>query len=181
MDELAAQDVWHIDPVTATVSSHAALVDPVVVVVETHPALCLSIAAVCDFLGIRVERLPEGAGIVQRLRDLRPIAMLGEAAGVDCRVYDLLMSVAGYDPDLPLLVVMPDDAPRRGALDGARNLWQLTDVVHSARRPGIRELIEFLFRAGRRAGREDEKWEGGEWEDGEREGGEREDGESPLA
>jgi hypothetical protein len=152
MNDMSARDIWHIDPVTATVSLDAALIDPVIVVVESHPSLSVAIAEVCNFLRIRVERLATAAGIIQRLRDTQPIAVMTEAEDMNYQVYDLLMSVASYDPDLSLMVVLTDDPAARGALEAARDLWQLTDVVHSAKRPGIRALIDFLFHAGRKSG-----------------------------
>jgi hypothetical protein len=152
MHDMPLPEIWHIDPVTAMVSSGESLIDPVIIVVEPRPSLSVVIAEICDFLRIRVERLPDGAGICQSLRDMQPIAVLSEADEVDYRVYDLLMSVAEYDPDLSVLVVLRDDPASRGALDGARDLWQLTDVVRSPHRPGIRELIDFLFRAGSKSG-----------------------------
>jgi hypothetical protein len=152
MHDMPLPEIWHIDPVTAMVSSGESLIDPVVIVVEPRPSLSVVIAEICDFLRIRVERLPHGAGICQSLRDMQPIAVLSEAEEIDYRVYDLLMSVAEYDPHLSILMVLNDDPASRGALDGARDLWQLTDVVRSPHRPGIRELIDFLFRAGSKSG-----------------------------
>ncbi len=145
-------DVWRIDPETARVVTDPALIDPVVIVVESQPSLSIAITEVCQFLRIRVERIAHSAGIGQRLRDLQPIAVFSEADNADVHFYDLLMSVAGYDADLALMVVMRDDPATRGALEAARDLWELTDVVRLASRPGIRSLIDFLFHAGRKIG-----------------------------
>ena len=153
MNDMSARDIWHIDPVTATVSLDSALIDPVIVVVESHPSLSVAITEVCNFLRIRVERLATAVGHHRnRLRDTQPIAVMTEAEDMNYQVYDLLMSVASYDPDLSMMVVLTDDPAARGALEAARDLWQLTDVVHSAKRPGIRALIDFLFHAGRKSG-----------------------------
>ena len=151
-DAPADIDAWRIDPETANVVADPALVDPVVIVVEPQPSLSVNIREVCDFLRIRVERISGPGGIGQRLRDLQPIAVLSEAKDVDVHLYDLLMSVAGYDPNLTLMVVLRDDPETRGALEAATNLWELSDVTRLAARPGIRALFDFLFHAGRKIG-----------------------------
>jgi hypothetical protein len=152
MDSLPDHDAWRIDPLTANVVASPALINPVVIVVETQPSLSNFISEVCDFLRIRVERIDHAAGIGQWLRDLQPIAMLSEMQDANYLLYDLLMSVADYDPTLPLLVVMQNDPATHGALEAARELWQLSDVSLLGERPGIRALIDFLFRAGGKIG-----------------------------
>ena len=118
MHDMPLPEIWHIDPVTAMVSSGESLIDPVVIVVEPRPSLTVVIAEICDFLRIRVERLPHGAGICQSLRDMQPIAVLSEAEEVDYRVYDLLMSVAEYDPRS----IRPDGAEGRPCIARARSM-----------------------------------------------------------
>ncbi len=153
------RDAWHIDPVTSAIKPVDDMPDPVVIVVEKVPALAITIAEVCDFLHIRVEQVASILEVGKMLHDIRPIAMLSEASDVDCTVYDLLMVIAGYDPGLPVLMVLndqamaPDDRLKtRRALDAAQRLWQLTEVSRFPQRPGIRDLIDFLFLAGRKSG-----------------------------
>jgi len=152
MNYIVEQDAWEIDPVTASVRPVDSMVDPVVVVVEEMPSLAITIAEICDFLRIRIEHVTSAHELADALRETAPIAVLSEAAQVDCAVYDLMMAVADYDPGLPVLMVITDQPTARGAVDAAQKLWQLTEIVRIGQRPGIRGLIDFLFNAGRRAG-----------------------------
>ena len=146
-------DVWHIEPVTARVRPDAALHDPVLVVVETFPGLAHIAADICDFLHIKMLTVADPRDIAGSLGTMQPVAVLHEANAVDCTVYDLMMVVAGLDPALPVMLVLPDDPENHGAVDASQRLWLLSDVVRVHQRPGIRTLIDFLFRGGRRFGR----------------------------
>jgi hypothetical protein len=125
--------------------------DPVLVVIENTARVSLAINEVCTFLGIRVEPLEDTIGIAQTFEELQPIAVLAIADEIDCAVYDLLMAVAGFDADLPVLIVTDDNDSISGAVHAAHKLWQLTDLVHLTRSIDTRDLIDFLFRAGRKS------------------------------
>jgi hypothetical protein len=146
-------DAWQIDPVTARVRPGAALGNPVIVVVEPAPSLSRAVAEICAFLQVGVVSVREPLHIADLLPEVLPIAVLHEAEGLDCDVYDLLMVIAGHDPNLPLLLVMTEGLRSRGAVEAAQRLWELTDVRIVPQRPGIRGLIDFLFHAGRKFGR----------------------------
>ncbi len=146
------KDAWQIDPVTQRVTPDEALGNPALIVVESGYALSAAVQEVCDFLQIAVYSTQDPRGIPALVPDIRPLAIIQEAEEVDCTVYDLLMVVAGYDPALPVMMVLPENPQNRGALDAARRLWQIDDLTHSPEHPGIRALIEFLFHAGRRIG-----------------------------
>ena len=145
-------DPWQIDPVTARIRTADTLRNPVIAVIEPLPSLSLALGEVCEFLHIAIATVAEPRDLPGLLHDMQPIAILHEAGAMDCALYDLLLVVAGYDPALPLLVVLPDDPQCRSALDAAQRLWELTDLVRYGRRPGIRELIDFMFHAGRKFG-----------------------------
>jgi len=153
MDDVANLDPWQIDPVTARVRPSESLNNPVIVVVEPSPTLSVAIAEICDFLHVGIVSVNEPREIQEMLGAVQPIAVLHEAPGVDCALYDLLMVVAGHDTGMPVLIILPDDPHQQSALDGAQRLWQLTDIVRFGQRPGIRALIDFLFHAGRKYGR----------------------------
>jgi len=125
--------------------------EPVLIVVEKTARAALAISEVCAFLGIRVELLDDTNGVAQTLHELRPIAVLAIADEIDCTVYDLLMAVAGFDADLPVLMATDDRASISGAVHAAHKLWQLTDLTHLTRAIETRDLIDFLFRAGRKS------------------------------
>jgi hypothetical protein len=125
--------------------------DPVLVVIDKTSRVSLAIGEVCTFLGIRVEPVEDTIGIAQTFEELQPIAVLAVADEIDCAVYDLLMAVAGFDADLPVLIVTDDSDSISGAVHAAHKLWQLTDLIHLTRSIETRDLIDFLFRAGRKS------------------------------
>jgi hypothetical protein len=136
-------------PAAAVPTDHAA--DPVLIVIRRSATLALAIDELCRFLGIRVVPVQDTVGIAQTLHDLRPIGVLAITDEVDCAVYDLLMAVAGFDADLPVLMITGDHASVCGAVRSVHRLWQLSDLVHFTRGVDTRDLIDFLFRAGRRS------------------------------
>jgi hypothetical protein len=96
--------------------------------------------------------MPTDDNLASMLQKLRPMAVVAEmdAAGQDgCHV---LMTVAAYDRDLPVLLIAGDDATLLGAIDAVEEIWQLSSVVKSARLPGVGAMVDFLFRAGRKGG-----------------------------
>ena len=147
------EDVWQIDPVTARVRPDDVLRNPVLIVVEPAQSLARAVAEICDFLHVTLVTVSDPRDITDAFADTQPIAIIHEADSVDCTVYDLLMIVAGHDPGLPVMLILPDAPQNRGALDAAQRLWQLEEITLAPQRPGIRALIDFLFRAGRRYGR----------------------------
>jgi len=134
---------------TAPPNEHVA--DPVLIVIEKSTALAVAIDEVCRFLGIRVVPIEDTVGVADTLAELRPIGVLTVTDTIDCAVYDLLMAVAGFDADLPVLMITGDHASVCAAVRSAHRLWQLTDLVHLARGVETRDIIDFLFRAGRRS------------------------------
>lgn len=126
--------------------------DPVLVVVETAPSLSVATDEVCSALGIRVEFVDDTLALAETLHALRPIGVLAVVEEIDCAVYDMLMAVAGFEPDLPVLLATDDRASVRGAVNSAHRLWQLTGLIHVTRRLETGDVMEFLFRAGRRNG-----------------------------
>lgn len=147
------EDVWQIDPVTARVRPDASMPNPALVVVERGAGLSRSVADICDFLQIAVIVVNDPRDIPEVIGEVQPIAVIQEADGIDYTIYDLLMVVAGYDPGMPVMVIMPEEPQNKGALEAAQRLWQLSEVIHMPQRPGVRAFIDFLFRAGRRFGR----------------------------
>lgn len=125
---------------------------PVLLVVESLPGVAPAIDEVCGFLGIRSEGVGDTLAIGQALRDLRPIGVLASADEIDCSVYDLMMAVAGFEPDLPVLLVTDNRPSVRGAVHGAQLLWQLGGLIYLSRRLDTNDLVEFLFRAARKSG-----------------------------
>jgi hypothetical protein len=125
---------------------------PVLVVVETAPSLLVAIDEVCNALGVRVEVVGNTLALAETLHALRPIGVLAVVEEIDCAVYDMLMAVAGFEPDLPVLLATDTRASVRGAVNSAHRLWQLTGLIHLTRRLDASDVVEFLYRAGRRSG-----------------------------
>ncbi len=128
--------------------SRAALV----VLVEDDFALSGAFRTICECLDVAVERLPTHGDLASVLRQRRPMAVVAEmdAAGQDgCHV---LMTVAGHDRDLPVMLISGEDPALLGAIDAVEEIWQLTSVVRSPQLPGVGVVVDFLFRAGRKGG-----------------------------
>ena len=123
-----------------------------VLVIEDEPTLSSAFRLICECLNVAVEQMPTDDNLASMLQRLRPMAVVAEmdAAGQDgCHV---LMTVAAYDRDLPVLLIAGDDATLLGAIDAVEEIWQLSSVVKSARLPGVGAMVDFLFRAGRKGG-----------------------------
>lgn len=129
-------------------ASRAALV----LVIEDDLDLSSAFRSVCECLDVRVERMPSQDNLDSALRLHRPMAVVAEmdAAGQDgCHV---LMVVAAYDRDLPVLLISGDDPALLGAIDAVEEIWQLSSVVKWPRLTGVGAVVDFLFRAGRKGG-----------------------------
>lgn len=126
--------------------------EALVLVIEDRSDLSDAFRSVCDCLNVAVERMPSSDDLASILRHRRPMAVVAEmdAAGQDgCHV---LMTVAAYDRDLPVLLITSDDPSLLGAIDAVEEIWQLSSVVKWSRLLGIGAVIDFLFRSGRKGG-----------------------------
>jgi hypothetical protein len=119
---------------------------PRVLVIEDRPRLAREYRHVFDYLAIRVERIGTAPELVAALAAAAPIAVIWNLPfGPDPQ------QVARALADLacvPLLIVGDDDEAARACQACARHGAAPTPVAgaHS------RDIIEFLFRAGRLAG-----------------------------
>jgi len=126
--------------------------EPLVLVVEDEVHLTEAFRTVCDCLNLAVVRMPTGGDLSEALLRCRPLAVVAamDAAGQDgCNV---LMTVAGYDPDLPVLLLTGEDPALLGAVDAVEELWRLTSVTKWSRLGGVGAILDFVFRAGRKGG-----------------------------
>lgn len=123
-----------------------------VLLVEDDLALSDIFRSVCECLNVAVERVPTRSDLGSILRQRRPMAVVAEmdAAGQDgCNV---LMTVAAYDRDLPVMLIAADDPALLGAIDAVEEIWQLSSVDKWPQRPNIGTVVDFIFRAGRKGG-----------------------------
>jgi len=152
MENLALLDRVKAEPASDTRPVEEAARRALVAVVSDDPALADSIESVCDFLDIGVELLPSAVSLGALLPSLRPMAVIAEmdSGGQDgCHV---LMEVAAIDSDLPVMLLLGADADMAGAADAVAELWGLRAVTVRATLPRVGQFVDFLFRAGRRAG-----------------------------
>jgi len=124
--------------------------EPMILAVEDQVRFSSGLQTICEFLGIRLERVDSHRDLVPLLKACRPMAVFCEldSPGQDgCHVMKV---VAEHDRTLPLLVVSGDDPSLLGAAQAVEELLHLTGVVASQRLPGIVEPVDFLFMAGRK-------------------------------
>jgi DNA-binding NtrC family response regulator len=127
-------------------SSRVALV----LLVEDDFTLSDVFRSVCECLNVAVERIPTRNDLGSVLRRRRPMAVVAEmdAAGQDgCNV---LMTVAAYDRDLPVMLIAGDDPALLGAIDAVEEIWHLSSVDKWTQEPNIGAVVDFIFRAGRK-------------------------------
>ena len=124
--------------------------EALILVVEDDFDASDAFRAVCECLEVAVERIPSHDDLGIALQRYRPMAVVAamDAAGQDgCHV---LMTVAAYDRDLPVLLIAGDDPALLGATDAVEEIWRLTSVIKCPRLPSVGTMVDFLFRAGRK-------------------------------
>lgn len=136
----------------AGLSTRAPACEAAIVIVDDDALWSEAIEELCAFLEVRLTRVSSRVDLVPVLRDQRPMAVLAnmDAAGQDGS--HVMKLIAAYDPDLPIMILTGGDAALAGAADAVEEVWGLTSVVTRDDPPSPGELVEFLFRAGRRGG-----------------------------
>jgi DNA-binding NtrC family response regulator len=127
-------------------------VKAMVVIVSDDAVLANSLELVCDFLDLGVERVSSEQDLMGVLRSHGPMAVITEMDGRGQDGFHVMMTVSRHDRSLPLMLLTNDDPILAGAAEAVQELWGLTGVVKVDRPPAIGRLVDFLFRAGRRAG-----------------------------
>jgi hypothetical protein len=112
-----------------------------IVVVEDDFELSSAFRAVCECLNVAIERMQTTGDLGALLRQLRPMAVIAEmdAPGQDgCHV---LMTVAAFDRDLPVMLISGEDPALLGAIDAVEEIWQLTSVDKLTQLPGVGAVV----------------------------------------
>jgi hypothetical protein len=125
---------------------------PLIVILEEHERLLHDYGHLFDYLGIRVEcaRSLRQLAIVTGFE--HPMAVLWDLAGSSLDAGRVLRQLAAHDRSLPLLIVADDDVPALGSIDALVLELGLSEVRMLFRRPGVHDIVEFLFQAGHRSG-----------------------------
>jgi hypothetical protein len=126
--------------------------EQLVVVIEDDVGLSDAFRSVCECLDVAVERMPSRNELGAVLRDLHPMAVVAEMDGAGQDGCHVLMTLAAYDPDLPVLLITGGDSALLGAVDAVEEIWKLTAVTKWPRLLGVGPVVDFLFRAGRLSG-----------------------------
>jgi DNA-binding NtrC family response regulator len=124
--------------------------EPLVVVVEDGIDLSESFRAICECLGIAVERMPSKDDLGAVLRERRPMAVVAAMDGAGQDGCHVLMTIASHDRSLPALMVTGPDPVLLGAVDAVEQLWELLSVEKWQEPLRVGAMVDFLFRAGRK-------------------------------
>lgn len=124
---------------------------PVAVIIEQRGRVADCYSHVFDYLGVRLILVRSVAELRATLFAERPMAVIWELdAGLDSG--EVLHTVSELDRHIPVLLVAGTDARTMALLDSMIRFWRMTGVTKLAEEPQLQELVEFLFRAGRRTG-----------------------------
>jgi CheY-like chemotaxis protein len=143
---------WGTSPLSTAAYTPPTQRELLVLVIEDAPVLCRTIGYLCDYLGITVEAVPGNADLKKLLRSRRPMAVMST---IDTPAQDgchVLKTVAEHDRTLPVLLVTGSDPALLGAVEAVEEICQLGHVLKVTGAPGVGDVIEFLFKAGRRSG-----------------------------
>jgi hypothetical protein len=129
----------------------AGTVPPTIVVIEQYALLSWQYSHVLDYLGLRLHNVRSVSELNATLRTHAPMALIWElAAGLDGS--QVLHAISEFDRTLPMLIVLDDDTGTPAIIDSTIRFLRITDVTKRSGEPALRDLVEFLFRAGRGRG-----------------------------
>ena len=135
-------------PVTAMVD--LARREPLVLAVADELHFCAGLQPICDFLGIRLERIDSHRDLAPLLKVCRPMAVFCELDGPGQDGCHIMKVVAEHDRTLPLMVVSTNDPNMLGAAQAVEELLHLTGMIAGEHLPEVGELVEFLSSASRK-------------------------------
>jgi hypothetical protein len=80
------------------------------------------------------------------------MAVISDVDGEDQDGFHTMKVIAGYDRELPIMLLTGGDAVLMGAADAVQDMWGLASVTRTSGFPMAGQLVAFLFGAGRRTG-----------------------------
>jgi DNA-binding NtrC family response regulator len=123
---------------------------PLVLVISDDEGETVELAeAACEFLGFEALRVQADDDLFAMLDMRRPLAVITTLESKQQDACYVLMTVASYDRDLPVLVIADRNEAFLGAVDAVEEMWGLTAVEKSARSPNFGGLVDFALRAGK--------------------------------
>jgi hypothetical protein len=125
---------------------------PTVLVIEDGSELGDAFRSVGDCLDVTIARMPSHEDLSTMLSLHRPMAVVAEMDAVGQDGCHVLITIAGYDRQLPVLLIAGEDPTVLGAIDAVEEVWQLASVAKWPQMLGIGAIVDFLFRAGRSGG-----------------------------
>jgi len=108
--------------------------------------------SMCRALDIGIMPVTSHHDLPFRLHHCRPMAVVSELDPQSLASCAALRCIAAYNPDMPVLLVSGDDPAAMGTIDAAEQLWGLSGLQRLPTLPAPRDLINFLFHAGRQRG-----------------------------
>lgn len=124
--------------------------EPLVLAVEDEGRFYEGLQPICDFMGVRLERIDSHRDLSPLLKVSRPMAVFCELDSPDQDGCHIMKVVAEHDRTLPLMVVSGRDPILLGAAQAVEEVLHLTGVVVSEQLLEVGELVEFLFSASRK-------------------------------
>lgn len=123
-----------------------------VFIVSDDPDRHMKIAPVCDFLDLDVQIVTAEDDLLSLLRMQRPMALVADIEGAQQDGFHAMKLVAGYNRDLPVMLLTDGDPAMMGAAEAIQELWGLRAVTLTSAYPAAGQIVAFLFSAGRVAG-----------------------------
>ncbi|MDE2006409.1 MAG: hypothetical protein KGI51_07580 [Rhodospirillales bacterium] len=121
---------------------------PLILVVEDTPRISEAIREISTFLGVAVERIGPERELLHALRDRRPMAVIAELDAPSRDGCHVMMEMAEYDRNLPLMLLTGPSQVLAGAADAVEELCALRALTLIQELPPIGGFVEFVFRAG---------------------------------
>ena len=123
-----------------------------VFIVGDDPDCFEKIAPICDFLDLDVQIIAAGNDLLTMLRARRPMAVISDLDGIEQDGFHTMKVIAGFNRDLPVMLLTQGDPIMMGAADAVRELWGLRSVTLTNGSPAAGQVVAFLFTAGRAVG-----------------------------
>jgi ActR/RegA family two-component response regulator len=120
-----------------------------VLVIEDGRRLSRIVGYMCDYLGLRMQRVTTDADLAPLLRRCAPLAVVCALEGSGQDGYHVMKMVAAYDRALSMLLVTGSDPAMIGAAEAVEDAYGLAGVRALQDEPGLGDIVEFLLSADR--------------------------------